>query len=185
MKNAFGLNVTKTVERPAKIIPFPGLKDRSSFVDNSLIERFSAPMLFRGMPGSSLPVYVTDYRPFLQRDGLILLSWDKRVDEIGERCTAYWITSSGIPRFYASKPLSPEEFYSARPDHKSYAAEDGIEFYGQKAPVYIVYVAPELMKSNPKHGELRQSHINLLKHYGSNVNFGYEYLLKNERKNKS
>jgi hypothetical protein len=173
--------IKAAAKSPAKIIPFPGLKGNSSYTDNAA--RNCIPLTpFHGEPGSSLPVQITDYRPFLQRDGLILLSWDKRASEIGERYTAYWVTSSGIPRFYASKPLCQEYFYFAKPDHKSYAADDGIEFYGQKSPEYIVYVAPELMKSNPRHGELRDGHIGLLKHHGSKVDFSYKYLLKNEKK---
>jgi len=131
--------------------------------------------------GETLPRGLVDYRPLLQRDGLILLSWDKRITEMGDRYTAYWVTSFGPPRFYASRPLPPENFPSARPDHKSYAAEDGIEFYGQQAPAYVVHVAPELMMDNPHHGELRIAHIQTLKEQGSAVDFAYKYSLKTEK----
>jgi hypothetical protein len=104
-----------------------------------------------------------------------------RVTAMGERYTAYWITSSGTPRFYASEPFCSKEFASARPHHKSYAAEDGIEFYDQKAPAYIVHVAPELMISNPSHKELRKKHIKLLRHLGSKVDFDYKYLLSADK----
>jgi len=133
------------------------------------------------IPGESLPDSIADYRPLLQRDGLILLSWDKRITEMGERYTAYWVTSTGISRFYASRSLPLEDFPSARPDHKSYAAEDGIEFYGQQAPVYMVHVAPELMMNNPRHGALRFAHIQTLQEQGSTVDFNYKYLLKTEK----
>ena len=175
-------------ESQSRIIPFPQLKNSYSLSDNSKLgisirditrmDQSNILMPFKGMPGKPLPDHITDYRPSLQRDGLILLSWDKRVDEIGERYTAYWVTSAGIPRFYASKPLGPKDFHLASPDHKSYAAEDGVEFYGQKSPEYIVFVAPELMKSNPNHAELRQGHISLLKRHGSKLDFGYKFLLK-------
>ena len=133
------------------------------------------------MPGMPTRAGIFDFRPFLQRDGLILLSWDKRFTEKGELLTAYWVTSAGIPRFYASKPLREKDFPMARPNHKSYAAEDGIEFYGQDAPFYIVHVAPELMRSNPKHIELRPVHIDMLKLQGSKIDFAYKYLLKMEK----
>jgi len=172
---------------PANIIPFPrpGL-----FTTNSLRaepgqfrkERFQISVPFLAKPGNHLPSGIPDYRPFLQRDGLILLAWDKRITESGERYTAYWVTSCGIPRFYASKPCSSEDFLAARPDHKSYAAEDGIEFYGQEAPVYIIHVAPELMMSNPRHGELRLVHIQLLKNLDIVTDFDYKYLLTAEKK---
>jgi hypothetical protein len=145
----------------------------------------TAALPYLAAPGSSLPFGISDFRPALQRDGLILLGWDKRFTETGERYTAYWVTSAGVPRFYASRPFLLADFPFAKPDHKSYAAEDGIEFYGQKAPAYIVHVAPDLMMSNPKHRELRTDHINMLKNLGSKVNFNYKYLLKTEKSRKS
>ena len=147
--------------------------------------KFLAHAPFLALPGMQLPPNILDYRHYLQRDGLILLAWDKRETETGDRYTAYWVTSTGIPRFYASKSLSSMDFPSVRPNHKSYAAEDGIEFYGQEAPFYIVHVAPDLMKSNPRHGELRKEHIELLKSLGSKIDFDYKFLLKTERKRKT
>ena len=170
----------------SKIIAFPGLdlpKSRGAGTESYelRIKQFQA-MPFLAIPGKPFPSGIPDYRPFLQRDGLILLSWDKRITETGERYTAYWVTSAGIHRFYASKSHTVEDFFLARPHHKSYAAEDGIEFYGQEAPAYIVHVAPELMKTNPRHGELRPAHIKTLKQQGSNVDFDYRYLLTMEKK---
>jgi len=171
---------------PNNIIQFPGSvrvsnqnTKMTSYNAQKNSSRNSAPFL--AIPGTLLPSEITDYRPYLQRNGLILLAWDKRETESGNRYTAYWVTSTGIPRFYASKPLSSKDFPSARPIQKSYAAEDGIEFYGQKAPLYIVHVAPELMKSNPRHGELRTTHIKILKSQGSKVDFNYQFLLKTEK----
>ena len=170
---------------PSKIIPFPGsgfvirpnMESRRSQTKQSHLK---SPLL--ALPGRPLPPGIPDYRLALQRDGLILLGWDKRVNETGERYTAYWVTSTGIPRYYASKMHFLEDFPHARPDHKSYAAEDGIEFYGQQPPAYIVHVAPELMMSNPMHDQLRAAHINKLKNLGITVNFDYKYLLKTEKK---
>ena len=133
-------------------------------------------------PDAAFPAGVPDFRSQLQRDGLILLAWDKRMTEAGERYTAYWVTSVGIPRYYASKQFSCDEFPFAVPDHKSYAAEDGIEFFGQQAPLSLVHVAPELMMSNPRHSELRQPHIRMLKLRGSLTDYDYKYLLTKEKK---
>jgi hypothetical protein len=159
------------------IIPFPGVVFGTPREEPAAI-----PLL--ALPGSPLPGDIPDYRPLLQRDGLVLLAWDKRNTEMGERYTAYWVTSAGTPRFYASKLLCGEDFPAAMPDHKSYAAEDGIEFYGQKAPAYIVHVAPELMMSNSRHRELRPAHIRILKRQGSKVDFDYKYLLTAEKNRK-
>ena len=167
----------------SNIIPFPGtgmFAARSAQKDRALV---LAPFLAR--PGIPLPPPITDYRPHLQRDGLILLAWDRRETEMGGRYTAYWVTSMGTPRFYASKLFSSEDFSSARPDHKSYAAEDGIEFYGQTVPACLVHVAPELMMSNPRHGELRTAHIKILESQGSKVDFSFKYLLKTEKNRKT
>ena len=150
----------------------------------SKIKQTLASLPYLAAPGNVLPPGIPDFRTALQRDGLILLGWDKRFTETGERYTAYWVTSVGISRFYASSPFLLADFPFATPDHKSYAAEDGIEFYGQKAPAYIVHVAPDLMMSNPMHGELRTAHINMLKNMGSKVNFNYKYLLKTEKNKK-
>lgn len=171
-----------------KIIVFPGnphsaaanrAPQYGSRKTGAAKEDVSSPITVK--PGTSLPSGIPDFRAVLQRDGLILLSWDKRITEDGERYTAYWVTSAGTPRFYASKPFPVWSFSSACPDHKSYAAEDGIEFYGQKAPAYIVHVAPELMMSNPKHGELRPSHIDTLRRFGCTADFEYKYLLTREK----
>jgi len=175
----------RKTDSSSRIINFPGVtKLHHEHIDYGTHRSIRA-LPIMALPGKTLPSSVTDYRQNLQRDGLILLAWDKRVTEMGDRYTAYWVTSIGIPRFYASKPLGQTDFLSARPDHKSYAAEDGIEFYGQRAPLYMVHVAPELMMSNPLHRELRMVHINTLKRYGCKVNFNYKFLLKNEKKRKA
>ena len=162
-----------------KIIPFPGTGYKPPEYTKP---KFSEPaMEYMAMPGMPLSPDIHDYRQSLQRDGLILLGWDKRDTEAGERFTAYWVTSTGTARFYASKQYESFNFPMAQPDHKSYAAEDGIEFYGQDAPAYIVHTAPELMMSNPRHGELRTSHISKLKQQGISVDFMYKYLLTYEK----
>ena len=174
-----GLQFNVPTGGPSNILSFPGTNLFGAA--GTRIKRFLA-LPFLAVPGKSLPVDIPDFRPFLQRDGLILLAWDKRMTETGESYTAYWVTSIGTPRFYASGSHTAEDFFLARPDRKSYAAEDGIEFYGQDAPVYLVHVAPELMMSNPQHRELRLTHIKALKRCGSEVDFDYRYLLTEEKK---
>jgi len=166
--------------RISNIIPFPTTYQPFRYSPPAS-QRSRVLTPFLAAPGKPIPPGIPDFRPLLQRDGLILLAWDKRETEMGGRYTAYWVTSAGVPRYYASKHLSLEDFSSARPDHKSYAAEDGIEFYGQDAPSYIVHVAPELMMSNPRHKELRPVHIKALRKMGSRVDFNYQYLLKNDK----
>ena len=163
-----------------RIIPFSGKTYTVS--SGACTEENNVSVPVNAGPGMFLPSYFYDYRPLLQRDGLILLAWDKRLTERGERFTAYWVTSTGAPRFYASNGLSQDLFSLAQPERKSYAAEDGIDYYGQEKPFFIIHVAPELMMSNPGHRDLRQTHIETLKKLGCRTDFEYEYLLTKERK---
>jgi hypothetical protein len=166
--------------KPSNIIPFPE-RDCVPLQQNLSPVRVSG-KLVHAASGTPLPEGIADYRHLLQRDGLILLAWDKRMTEMGERYTAYWVTSVATPRFYASKAHPAESFFMARPNHKSYAAEDGIEFFGQQPPDLIVHVAPDLMMGNPRHGELRRVHIDILRQMGSVVDFDYKYLLTTDKK---
>ena len=135
-----------------------------------------------GYPGETLPNSIPDFRPYLQRNGLILLSWCKRTGRIGTYFTAYWVTSSDTLRYYASKPLHIEDFMDAMPHRKSYAAEDGIDYYGEANPVYIVHVAPELMMSNPEKINERPLHIKKLMDMGIESDFSYSYILTKEKR---
>ena len=179
-KNTTELNTITSNQ--SKIIYFPGVETKEKKHEFSVMGSIHNPPLFLAKPGKTLPVEIPDFRHELQRDGLILLGWDWRLTEKGGFYTAYWVTSSNTPRYYASKAIKLNDFFDASPDHKSYAAEDGIEFYGQEAPDYMVHVAPELLMSNPRHREQRQAHIKLLKNQGSTVDFNYKYLLKTEKK---
>jgi hypothetical protein len=171
-----------TSELPSNIIPFPGPMTKAAPVKENTQWRHPFLVPIAGQPDKSLPESIPDFRPLLQRDGLILLSWDKRICDEGERYTAYWVTSSGPCRYYASKPWDHRNFAEAMPDHKSYAAEDGVEFYNQTDPCYVVHVAPELMICSPVHLEQRPEHIKKLRALGVKVNFEYKFLLKNDKK---
>jgi hypothetical protein len=180
-------------EEPSNIIKFPGpmvkpLSNRQNRVSqpglSSELLRFSFLVPISARPGEQLPPSMPDFRPHLQRNGLILLSWDRRVSESGERFTAYWVTSVGPCRYYASSSLGIINFASAVPERKSYAAENGIEFYGQQNPSYIVHVAPELMLSCQGSVDKRPEHIGLLKKFGIQSDFTYQFLLTRERKNR-
>jgi hypothetical protein len=155
------------------IIAFPGV--------DAPVQYKTAPNVILARPGEEMPMAIPDFRSQLQRDGLILLSWDKKLDMNGAIYTAYWVTSSGIHRYYASPALRLNDFASAMPNRKSYAAEDGIDFYGDPDPLYMVHVAPELMMSSREKISQRPEHIKKLKSMGVSVNFDYIYLLKTER----
>jgi hypothetical protein len=172
-------------ERKSNIIPFPGSFSRPALSEPPTHRgtgRFSFQVPILASPGDPLPLSIPDFRLALQRDGLILLSWAKRHTEIGERYTAYWVTSQSITRYYASEDLPAEYFASAVPVRKSYAAEDGIEFYGQDNLAYIVHVAPDLMVNHRQAGDTRSEHIKKLRNLGMKADYSCRFLLTRERK---
>jgi hypothetical protein len=169
-------NQNTTEQFGCKILYFPGVKPP--------VEYTVTPKIILARPGEKMPDPVPDFRPQLNRDGLILLSWDKKLCMSGAVYTAYWVTSSGVLRYYASPALFIEDFVSATPIRKSYAAEDGVDFYGDPGPQYMVYVAPELMMSSRDKVTQRPEHIKKLKSLGISVDFDYSYLLKTERNRK-
>jgi len=169
-----------------RIIPFPGttiIEKKAAEPEKSrLANNKTTGNVISGKPDEKLPDSIPDFRPYLQRNGLILLSWDKRLYKKGALYTAYWVTSCGIHRYYASLALHIEDFPNAMPDRKSYAAEDGIDYYGETGPVYIVHVAPELMMSSRLKKIQRPEHIQKLKSLGIRVDFNYNYILTREKK---
>jgi hypothetical protein len=169
-------NQNNTEQFGCKILYFPGVKPP--------VEYTATPKIILARPGEKMLDPVPDFRPQLNRDGLILLSWDKKLCPTGAVYTAYWVTSSGVLRYYASPALFIEDFVSATPIRKSYAAEDGVDFYGDPSPLYMVYVAPELMMSSRDKVAQRPEHIKKLKSLGISVDFNYSYLLKTERNRK-
>jgi hypothetical protein len=175
----------RSLGEKSNIIPFPGPMNRP--LPPEAFGRREAPRYdylipILARPGEALPLSIPDFRPMLQRDGLILLSWAKKHTEMGERYTAYWVTSQGISRYYASKDFGAECFASAVPIRKSYAAEDGIEFYGQNNPAYMVHVAPDLMVSKRQAEDMRPEHIKNLRALGMNADYNYHFLLTTEKK---
>ena len=176
------LEKSETGPTGCRIIPFPGVELNKTFHDLGYSHNNEKQNIISGRPGEKLPESIPDFRPYLQRDGLILLSWDKRLYSKGALYTAYWVTSTGIHRYYASPALHIEDFTQAIPDRKSYAAEDGIDYYGENSPLYIVHVAPELMMNSHIKKAQRPEHIEKLKSLGIQVDFGYNYLLTREKK---
>ncbi|MCL2834111.1 MAG: hypothetical protein FWD78_13150 [Treponema sp.] len=170
-----------------KIIPFPRVNPAEAYssqvtYSKKLNDKVINEKVILGRPGEKLPDSIPDFRPHLQRNGLLLLSWDKRLYRKGALYTAYWVTSAGIHRYYASQALHIENFPQAMPDRKSYAAEDGIDYYGEAGPLYIVHVAPELMMSSQVKKMQRPEHIKKLKALGVQADFTYSYILTREKK---
>jgi len=131
-----------------------------------------------GGPGKSLPDGCPDYRPLLQRDGLILLGWEERPTRRGPRWRVYWVTSTGTRRCYASRDVEEKDLSEARPDFRSQGFGENPE--GLSIPVCIVHTAPELLRGRDP--DLRKEHIRELLALGVPVNFDYRYLLGVERR---
>ncbi|GHU12998.1 hypothetical protein FACS1894161_2380 [Spirochaetia bacterium] len=76
------------------------------------------PIVISVMPDKGFPIGHRDLRPFLQRDGLILLSWARWEDYDGTLIRYYvvnWVTSMGKIRHYASKMTAEKDIESAAP----------------------------------------------------------------------
>ena len=181
MKNN-NTNIIQNRPFGCKIIPFPGVDLYENYGTSGTYYNTLLQNVISGRPGEKLPASIPDFRPYLQRNGLILLSWNKRLTKKGGIYTAYWVTSSGVHRYYASPALFIEDFQEALPYRKSYAAEDGIDYYGETSPLYIVHVAPELMMSSSEKKLRRPEHISKLKNLGIQVDFDYNFLLTREKK---
>jgi len=189
-------NIPDISDKKNNIIPFPchftGTKEANEHKTSNNFYKYPFLMNYQrknpldtpinGRIGELLPSFIPDFRNDLQRDGLILLSWDKRINENGEKFTAYWVTSTGIYRYFASAQLDIKDFPEALPNHKSYAAEDGIDFFGQPKPHYIVHIIPELMMGNRGIIDIRPEYIKILKETGIKIDFDFKYLLTKEKK---
>ena len=111
------------------------------------------PIIITVMPDQPFPVRHEDLRPFLQRDGLILMSWARWEDWEGDgsllqRYVVNWLASSGKYHHYASGPVErksiSEVFPSRRGDPHFYRGLYGkhfnLEYYGDEDTADYVYL---------------------------------------------
>jgi hypothetical protein len=61
------------------------------------------PLIVSALPGEPIPPEFPDFRPFLQRDGLILLGWSRwDREELGVCYRVNWVKSTGTLHSYSS-----------------------------------------------------------------------------------
>jgi hypothetical protein len=93
---------------PRRIIPFPIPNFSENLKKPEDKPPRKEPVLVSALPGVELPPQYPDFRPFLQRDGLILQSWAKWnmwANGLEPCYIVHWITSAPArsPRRYASR----------------------------------------------------------------------------------
>ena len=78
------------------------------------------PIVITVMPDQKFPIGHIDFRPVLQRDGLILMSWARWEDwnddgSYIQRYVVNWMASKGKHRLYATVGVARENLYTAYP----------------------------------------------------------------------
>ena len=125
-------------------------------------------VIIEAMPGEPLPEKCPDYRPHLQRDGLILWGWE--ID--GEDIRIVWLRSNGGMHKYQVLIDDESELATIRPE-KRY---DDQRYRYRDEPDFIIYAAPPGLTANT-----RSAFMAKLKASGVSVNFDYEYSLGKQR----
>lgn len=128
------------------------------------------PVIVEVLPGQRLPEGYADYRPLLQRDGLILYAWEIYGDEI----RIVWITAGYKMYKYQAWVDNEQELESICPN-KKYDIGRYNNPTSDKAD-FIIYAAPKDITPN-----LKPAFIAKLKEAGATVNFEYEFSLGRQK----
>jgi hypothetical protein len=128
------------------------------------------PVIIEVMPGATLPNGYTDYRQYLQRDGLILLAWEIYDDE----WKIVWCTANrGMMKYQAW--VADESGFSAICPESRYH-EGRHSYCTGEAPEFIIYTAPPDLTANT-----RNAFVAKLRATGVSVNFDYEFSLGKQK----
>jgi hypothetical protein len=123
------------------------------------------------MPDKAFPVGHQDFRPILQRDGLILLGWSRweevRVD--GPRYVVHWVAVCN-GRHYATHFLTGAELETAKPQRKGRYCLEMIKWDDHIETDYIYFVAPERLRRAEIPGFIER-----LKAAGVTVDFDFPF----------
>ena len=128
------------------------------------------PIIVEVLPGQKLPEGYADYRPLLQRDGLILYAWEIHDDEI----RIIWITASRGMYKYQAWADNEKDLATLCPKSK-YDIGRYNDPTSNKAD-FIFYAAPSCLTLN-----IKAAFIAKLKEAGSTVNFEYEFSLSRQK----
>jgi len=143
-------------------------QEKEPEVPKPLKPKKEKPVIIEAMPGEPLPGKCPDYRPCLQRDGLILFSWEVT----GDCIRVVWLRSNGPLYKYQAIADDEGEIKTACPDAKY----DRDRFGHRKEPDFIIYAAPPDLTAST-----RKAFIAKLKAAGVSVNFDYEFTLGKQK----
>ena len=130
------------------------------------------PVLIEVMPGESLPAGYVDYRPYLQRDGLILFCWEIFGDDI----KIVWFTSNGNSLRYQAWLGNEAALPTLCPEHRYDTWKRNYKYSYKEIPDRIVYAAPSGLTLNT-----RDAFISKLRQSGISVDFSYKFTLGGQK----
>jgi len=133
-------------------------------------------LVISALPGEAIPPEYEDLRPFLQRDGIILLSWAiwKNFDDTGLVCRVNWVKSYRNLTHYAASIKDIGGVIKAYPEGRGdYEYSIGKYKIGCICEIAdtVFICAPELTALT------RPFFIEKLKNTGVNVNFDFDFSL--------
>jgi hypothetical protein len=146
------------------------------------------------MPDQPFPLGHEDFRPLLQRNGLILLSWARYEDWNGDgsllqRYVINWVASCGKHHHYGSGPVERKNIDGALPVERGnpyfyrglYGNRYSPDCYTDRETADYVYLAApfDLCK------QTIPGFIRILKTFGSTVDFDCAFSLGESKKNQS
>ena len=124
-------------------------------------EKKNTPIIIEALPGETLPEGFTDYRPLLQRDGLILYKWEILKDRA---IKIVWIASNANRGMFKYQAItySENELKTICPYEK----------YSPCDKDFVIYAAPETLSPS-----IKKVFISTLQKSGVSVDFNYEFSL--------
>jgi hypothetical protein len=136
------------------------------------------PIVISVMPDKAFPIGHHDFRPVLQRDGLILLGWSRweEVADGGPRYVVHWVAVCN-GRHYATHFLTGAELETANPQRRGKYCLEMIEWDDRIEADYIYFVAPEKLSRAEVPGFIQR-----LKAAGVTVDFDFHYSMDRIKK---
>ncbi|GHU56256.1 hypothetical protein FACS189442_4690 [Spirochaetia bacterium] len=194
-----GILKHKPLRIAGKVIPFPGCTVPPNMIRKTETPRekrekeYRDPCVFIARPGEAVPHGIPDLRGKLQRPGLILVAYARGRREssrYGKKWDAtywlaWWVTTSGPIRYYASDyGFLDADIPEMRPD-TSCSSRNCLKgdkwSYGAWVS-YVVNTAPECvgldMHPDP---DPRIAHIEALKAQGYTADYSLEYKMSEEK----
>jgi hypothetical protein len=136
------------------------------------------PIVISVMPEKAFPIGHQDFRPVLQRDGLILRGWS-RWEEVaydGPRYVVHWVSVCN-GRLYITHFLTGAELETAKPQRQGRYLLDRVCWNDHVEADYIYFPAPERLSPAERPGFIQR-----LKAAGVTVDFSFHYSMDRIKK---